>query len=48
MQEMIRRYITSVPAMIFDIGGGLGVYPSWLAGCGYETYLIDIAPLRVM
>lgn len=46
-QELITRYIPSPPAVIFDIGGGPGVYACWLARQGYEVHLVDVLPLHV-
>ena len=34
-QEIISRYIPRPPAIVFDIGGGPGVYSFWLAQQGY-------------
>lgn len=46
-QEIITRYIPQPPAIVFDIGGGPGVYSFWLAKQGYEVHLIDATPLHV-
>jgi 2-polyprenyl-3-methyl-5-hydroxy-6-metoxy-1,4-benzoquinol methylase len=46
-QEIISRYLPPVPAVIFDIGGGSGVYAYWLAQQGYEVHLIDAVPLHI-
>ncbi len=46
-QELITRYLPPAPAVIFDIGGGPGVYACWLAQQGYEVHLIDVSPLHV-
>jgi ubiquinone/menaquinone biosynthesis C-methylase UbiE len=46
-QELITRFIPPPPAVIFDIGGGPGVYACWLANQGYEVHLIDVIPLHV-
>lgn len=32
---------------ITDIGGGTGVYASWLASRGYESQLVDVVPEHV-
>jgi ubiquinone/menaquinone biosynthesis C-methylase UbiE len=40
-QELITRYAPSPPAIVFDIGGGPGVYAFWLAKQGYEVHLVD-------
>ncbi len=40
-KELLSRYLPPPPAVIFDIGGGSGVYAFWLAQQGYEVHLID-------
>jgi ubiquinone/menaquinone biosynthesis C-methylase UbiE len=46
-QELITRYAPSPPAIVFDIGGGPGIYACWLAKQGYEVHLIDATALHV-
>ena len=46
-QQIIMRYIPKPPAIVFDIGGGPGVYAFWLAKQGYEVHLIDVNPLHI-
>lgn len=46
-QELITRYAPPPPAIVFDIGGGPGVYAFWLAKQGYEVHLIDATPLHI-
>ena len=46
-QELVMRYVPPTPAVIFDVGGGPGVYACWLAKQGYEVYLVDATPLHV-
>ena len=46
-QELLQRHLPSPPARILDIGGGSGVYASWLADLGYDVHLIDPVPLHV-
>ncbi len=46
-QELISRFLEPPPAVVFDVGGGTGVYSLWLAGLGYELHLLDIVPLHV-
>jgi hypothetical protein len=31
---------------VLDVGGGSGVYASWLAGLGYQVHLVDPVPLH--
>src|SRR5437588_10135986 len=46
-QELVMRYVPSPPVVIFDVGGGPGVYACWLAKQGYEVHLVDANPLHV-
>jgi ubiquinone/menaquinone biosynthesis C-methylase UbiE len=46
-QELILRYLPSVPATIIDAGGGSGVYACWLAARGCQVHLIDPVPKHV-
>jgi 2-polyprenyl-3-methyl-5-hydroxy-6-metoxy-1,4-benzoquinol methylase len=41
------RYLPPPPAVIFDVGGGPGVYARCLARQGYEVHLIDAHPVHV-
>lgn len=46
-QELLSRYLPPPPAVIFDVGGGSGIYSYWLAQQGYEVHLIDAVPLHI-
>jgi ubiquinone/menaquinone biosynthesis C-methylase UbiE len=46
-QELLIRYLPLPPAVIFDVGGGSGIYACWLAQQGYEVHLVDAVPLHV-
>jgi ubiquinone/menaquinone biosynthesis C-methylase UbiE len=46
-QEILNRYLPPAPAVIFDVGGGTGVYSYWLAQQGYEVHLIDAVALHI-
>lgn len=46
-QEILSRHLPPPPAVILDVGGGPGVYASWLAGLGYEVHLIDVVERHV-
>lgn len=46
-QEIVSRYLPPPPAVVFDIGGGPGVYACWLARRGDEVHLIDPVSLHV-
>lgn len=46
-QELLSRFLPAPPAIIFDVGGGSGIYSFWLAKQGYEVHLIDAVPLHI-
>ena len=46
-RELIQRHAPAPPALVLDVGGGVGVYAFWLAGLGYEVHLVDAAPRLV-
>ena len=46
-QELLSRYLPPPPAVVFDVGGGTGIYAFWLAQQGYEVHLIDAVPLHI-
>lgn len=46
-QEIIQRYLTPPPAVIYDVGGAAGIYSCWLANLGYEVHLVDPVPSHV-
>jgi len=46
-QEIILRYLTPPPAVIYDVGGAAGIYACWLANLGYEVHLVDPVPSHV-
>lgn len=46
-REIVSRYLPPPPAVVFDIGGGPGVYATWLARLGYAVHLIDPVPLHI-
>lgn len=46
-QELLSRYLPPPPAVIFDVGGGSGIYAFWLAQQGYEVHLIDAVSLHI-
>ena len=46
-QELILRDLPAPPAVVYDVGGGPGLYACWLAGLGYEVHLVDATPLHV-
>ncbi len=46
-QEILQRVIPSPPGCIVDVGGGPGVYATWLAGLGYDVHLVDPVPRHI-
>lgn len=46
-KELLERFLPDRPARVIDIGGGTGVYASWLASLGHEVHLVDIVPVHV-
>ena len=42
-KDILRRYLPHPPAVIYDIGGGVGVYSFWLAQQGYTVHLFDLS-----
>jgi len=40
-QEILIGLLPPPPARIIDVGGGAGVYSTWLAARGYEVHLVD-------
>lgn len=47
VQEVLARYLPSVPAKILDVGGATGVHARWLAQAGHLVRIVDIAPRHV-
>ncbi len=39
--DILERYLPSPPSVIYDVGGGSGVYALWLARKGYEVHLVE-------
>lgn len=46
-KEVLKKYISNINNKIYDIGGGIGIYSSWLAGLGNEVHLLELAPSAV-
>jgi len=46
-EEIIRRHLPRPGAMVLDVGGGPGVYATWLAREGYTVHLVDPVPLHL-
>ena len=46
-RELISRFAPPSPALVIDVGGGVGVHSFWLAEQGYEVHLIDAIPHHI-
>jgi SAM-dependent methyltransferase len=46
-KELIGRFLSKGNLRILDVGGGPGVYSTWLTGLGHTVRLIDPIPLHV-
>ena len=46
-RALIERFVAPPPAVVCDVGGGSGVYATWLARQGYIVHLVDAVPLHV-
>lgn len=46
-KDIIGRFLSKPPGMVYDIGGGPGVYACWLGQTGYRVRLVDMVPLHV-
>ena len=46
-KEILEKYISDTNNKIYDIGGGIGIYSSWLAELGNEVHLLELAPSAV-
>ncbi len=46
-KEILRKYITKPNNTIYDIGGGIGIYSSWLTKLGNDVHLLELAPSAV-
>lgn len=43
-KEILKRYIKSTNNVIYDVGGGIGVYSSWLADMNNKVHLLELSP----
>ena len=46
-KEIILRYLPKEKVIIYDVGGGVGVYSKWLGKLGHEVHLIELSPNAV-
>ena len=47
MKELLEQFLPKPPSRIIDIGGGTGLYSSWLASLGHIVHLVDVVPGHV-
>jgi ubiquinone/menaquinone biosynthesis C-methylase UbiE len=46
-ESILKRYVPKPPAVVYDVGGGAGVYAFPLAQQGYTVHLLDFTPLHI-
>lgn len=46
-KELIDRFVEGSELDVLDVGGGPGVYASWLSQSGHRVHVIDPIPLHV-
>lgn len=46
-KEILKKYINSSNNVIYDVGGGIGTYSSWLANMNNEVHLLELSPWAV-
>lgn len=46
-KEILKKYIISTNNIIYDIGGGIGIYSSWLSEMNNKVHLLELAPSAV-
>lgn len=46
-KEILSSLIPEKKQVIYDIGGGIGVYSEWLAEQGHEVHMFELAPAAV-
>ncbi len=46
-QSILKRFLPDAPVVIYDIGGGAGVYAFPLAEDGHHVHLIDLTPRHI-
>ncbi len=46
-KDLLLRFLPKPPAVVYDVGGGPGMYATWLAALGYEVHLLDPVPLHL-
>ena len=46
-KEILLRYLPPNGAVIYDVGGGTGIYALWLVRLGYRVHLLELSPANV-
>ncbi len=46
-KEILKKYIIAPNNIIYDVGGGIGVYSGWLAERNNEVHLLELTPWAV-
>ncbi|MCD4753672.1 MAG: class I SAM-dependent methyltransferase [Anaerolineaceae bacterium] len=46
-KEILKRFLPESPCVVYDVGGGSGVYSRWLTSMGHEVHLVDPIPLLI-
>lgn len=46
-KELLLRHLPTGQLRILDVGGGPGVYASWLAELGHDVHVVDPVPLHI-
>lgn len=46
-KQILKKYITTNNNTIYDVGGGIGIYSSWLSDMENTVHLLELAPLAV-
>jgi len=47
MKDILDRFLPDPPSVVRDVGGGPGLYATWLASRDYQVHLLDLVPLHV-
>lgn len=46
-KEILKKYINTINNVIYDVGGGIGVYSSLLSDMNNEVHLLELSPIAV-
>lgn len=45
-KEILKKYITSNNTIIYDSGGGIGIYSTWLTEMKNEVHLLELTTVK--